>query len=1109
MKKLTYLAIYLTAMWISSAQETAQKAVKNVDQNLVEMDPFTVTASDTSEGYRMANTLAGTRLNTEIRDLGASISVMTRAFFDDTGATDGNSALSYGLNMEVGGTQGNFAGGSFSSTRSDQDAERINPQNGQRARGLASASLTRDFFLTDIPFDTYNTEAVTINRGPNSLLFGIGSPAGVVDSGLKKAKLTADSYELETRINSRGGHRVAIDSNKVIFAERAAIRVAILDDRTIYKQRPAKSHDSRLFLALNAEPFRNAGSTILGPVRIKAHYERGDIKSTPPNVIPPGDSISDWFRVPEPGLATFAQLPAWATNGIFVPKFTVNTLPGLPLTINGSTANPFNWHLALHYSDPGRDANLGSGLAGGQGRIVYVRSRDRRGRFDLYQTNNIIGTLAVPGFVVPVIKDRTIFDNQNLLLSGTSNSVERDFDARNLTLSQTYLKGYAGIEFAFDRQRYNVESRLPFSTGQTSASNGAGDLGIDVSEFLGNDMPNPNLGRPMVKDGPLGARDLGTNDREVLQATAFLNVDFEKIRKGMGWLGRHVFTGLLSYQTINTESRGYMLAWTSDKINTNAVLDARPTEGRSQVRGVVYLGPSLLGSNVRSPADVRITEVVNIPMPRAGSAYKMFYYDPSSLSLKEGDFTAEEFLSNGNIGKQTVESQVFSWQMRLVRDHLIGLVGWRTDKTQSFERLGIVRLPTGPFDPANLQLRPETAFSAEGDTFVWSVVGHAPRLWTRHLPLHSGISVHFNSAENFQADRVRRNVRGETLQPPQGLTEEYGFTIELLDRRLSLRANWYTTSSIGIGTSVGGAASSANGAIQTLLRRWQSTEESGLSIGEALAFTAPSKVGMFSSYKDLYSALIGVLPAEQISLLNPRIEGGVWTLDPIQGVTATTSFVARGFELDFGGQLSPNWRIALNVGKQETVQSDTAPVLKELAYRIRDNLVSSGLGALYDSADRLETTTSLTRYNQVVLTPLAADLARDGTVRQEQRKWRVNVMTNYRFAGGRLRNVGIGGAIRWQDKVATGYPFLPMDVLGVRIPDTSQPFLGRAEFNGDFWLSYRRNLGERVAWKVQLNVRNAISSDDYIPVTTNPDGNVAIVRNPPPREIFLTNTFSF
>jgi hypothetical protein len=48
-----------------------------------------------------------------------------------------------------------------------------------------------------------------------------------------------------------------------------------------------------------------------------------------------------------------------------------------------------------------------------------------------------------------------------------------------------------------------------------------------------------------------------------------------------------------------------------------------------------------------------------------------------------------------------------------------------------------------------------------------------------------------------------------------------------------------------------------------------------------------------------------------------------------------------------------------------------------------------------------------------------------------------------------------------------------------------------------------------VDWSIQLNVRNAFGDNDDIPVKTNPDGQVAVIRIPNPRTIYLTNTFRF
>ena len=56
-------------------------------EEVVALSPFIVT-SDKDTGYAATNTLAGTRLNTPVKDLGASISIYTKDFLDDIGATN-------------------------------------------------------------------------------------------------------------------------------------------------------------------------------------------------------------------------------------------------------------------------------------------------------------------------------------------------------------------------------------------------------------------------------------------------------------------------------------------------------------------------------------------------------------------------------------------------------------------------------------------------------------------------------------------------------------------------------------------------------------------------------------------------------------------------------------------------------------------------------------------------------------------------------------------------------------------------------------------------------------------------------------------------------------
>src|SRR5688572_23239225 len=66
-------------------------------EEAVTLSPFEV-RTDKDTGYTATSTLAGSRLNTALRDTPASISVFTKEFLDDIGAINVVEALDYALN---------------------------------------------------------------------------------------------------------------------------------------------------------------------------------------------------------------------------------------------------------------------------------------------------------------------------------------------------------------------------------------------------------------------------------------------------------------------------------------------------------------------------------------------------------------------------------------------------------------------------------------------------------------------------------------------------------------------------------------------------------------------------------------------------------------------------------------------------------------------------------------------------------------------------------------------------------------------------------------------------------------------------------------------------
>ena len=289
---------------------------------MVELSPFVVDASEDAGGYLAKATLAGARVRTDLKDVASSISVVTSQFLQDTGATNNQTLLQYTTNTEVGGIYGNYAGvgGTFIDGANESN-NFLKPNNNTRVRGLDSADNTRDYFQTDIPWDSFNVGRVDLQRGPNSILFGYGSPAGIINSSVNTAGFRNEG-NFENRIGSFGSLRFSLDYNHVLLKDELSIRVAAVDDETKYRQDPAYNDDKRVFAALRWEPKFLASDSMHTTLRV--NYEHGDVDANRPRMLPPQDRISPYFG----GLDRNGYDPYWAWNAGEVPFSSSAPLPG-------------------------------------------------------------------------------------------------------------------------------------------------------------------------------------------------------------------------------------------------------------------------------------------------------------------------------------------------------------------------------------------------------------------------------------------------------------------------------------------------------------------------------------------------------------------------------------------------------------------------------------------------------------------------------------------------------------------------------------------------------------------------------------------------------------
>ncbi|HUL52536.1 MAG TPA: TonB-dependent receptor plug domain-containing protein [Opitutaceae bacterium] len=558
----------------------------------MKLSPFVVEATEGQAEYRADSTLAGTRVRTELKDLASSLTVVTAQFLRDTGATNSQTLLVYTPNTEVAGVYGNYGGvgGTFVNGASEPDL--VKPNTNNRIRGLDSADNTRDYFLTDIPWDSFNVDRVDLQRGPNSILFGIGSPAGIINSSVNMATYR-DSFKLETRYGSFGSLRNLVDVNRVLLKNELTLRVTALDDRSKFRQKPAFNHDKRIYGAVHWDP--DLFGTPTAHTTIRANFEHGEVTANRPHELPPTDLITPFFDTGSVNKTAVDPYYAWASG--IIPQSTGVTVPvagegrdywlqqGVP-----GLAQHFGPMFLYNGTNGAPTMVQSGGMPSGSGSATYF-AIGPNGQIDnqinglvfapmfsivgfnaysilnnLYNPNDRATLGAASGFYKDrSMTDPSIFDFYNNLLAGPNARQWQGWDAFDLALEQTFLDNRLGFQVVYDHQNYHDGQYSPFANFITvdvlaNTYQQPWPYSTSVKKYNGTGTAgtNPNAGRAYVGGNSNQSANSSKTSRENIRVTGtgeLRATDFMKKSWLSDLLGRHVITGLYSKETYDRENR--------------------------------------------------------------------------------------------------------------------------------------------------------------------------------------------------------------------------------------------------------------------------------------------------------------------------------------------------------------------------------------------------------------------------------------------------------------------------------------------------------------------------------------------------------------------------
>jgi outer membrane receptor protein involved in Fe transport len=858
--KLTLAMAALCGTWPLAAQTAAPAsgtATKPAGQNsalaleddaIVKLTPFEVTTAK-DNGYQATETLAGTRIRTDLKDVGGALSVYTKEFLKDVGATDNASLLQYTTNAEVAGTRGTYAG-LGNGTNVDETSSLRAPGSAQRVRGLAAADNTRDFYVTDIPTDFYNVDRVDIQRGPNSILFGLGSPAGIVNASLRNAEFLKDRGSVEFRTGSYGSVRGSVDLNQVIIPKVLALRLDGLWNKEKYQQDPAFQDTKRYYAALRFDPklFKDPSFQ----TSIKAKFEDGDIKANRPRIVPPSDSITPWFRPVNNSSLTGGMGKLAVNNGYEVGANPAAISPWLsgygdqqqPIWfVNG--ANNQLYQINAGYINSGALDNAGANRGAGNS---LIGQRFSNVFYGIGSLSTFANNARAPGYQYgqyrqQTLLDPTVFDFYNNLIDGPTKSEFEKFTSYNIDFTQTAFNDRLGLEVSYDHQKYK-------RGGEALIGNPT--LTIDVLKNFQDLTANPNYGRPYIAGGP-GRGNSYESERKYTRASIFGELrasDFTKNDFLVKLLGKHRFNGVYSDETYETENRSWQMYansqawdayWTQTTGATNSINNRPPL-------AAIYLGGSLANANSASgayiPGIAAPITLNNGGIYQFNATWKnpvgvspadawtvpsnlLPIFDPATATTQASN-PANYVGWNSNVqanllrydggadprlttvaqkSYRVTKSYAGSWQGFLWKDAIIPTLGWRYDNVSGKAVTAApVTLNRGMLnlDPAAYRL-PDT-FPAnqifKNHSTSGGVVVHVNKLFGDRDPLPLNLSLSYNKSSNFQVTDTRRDVFGKAIGNPTGATKDYGVLLSTKDGKFSFRAVKYETLVTGANTSV-------------------------------------------------------------------------------------------------------------------------------------------------------------------------------------------------------------------------------------------------------------------------------------------------------------------
>ncbi len=1076
-----------TAM--EAAQRTAAAAVTSAStsanpkaEEMVQLSPFEVTSE--GRGYYASSTMSGTRLNSKVEDLASSISVVTKEQMTDFALLDINDIFLY-----EAGTEGTGTYTEFSVDRNGSPVDNsLNPNGSNRVRGVGAANISFGNFETSgrVPIDPINVDAVEISRGPNSTVFGLGNAAGTVNMQPASANVTRNRSQLQFRADDWDGYRGSLDLNRILKKGVLAVRGSAVYQHDGFTRKPSGTDTKRLNGMIRYQPFKYTSIT--------GSHSYYHITGQRPNTTMPRDAITGWIKA---GMPTWDPVTTTAKlNGVRVPgTFTATTLPPYfaSASLRDQSALFVDTNGSIGFWGPARTTSTSSPDGRNQN-IVLVNTTPEQVRATqpLFSSD-------------PTVSSRALYDWKNINLAAMNR------------INETTLTTHAQLEqIFFDTRRHQLAfqagyfreagRRMNRNLAGTAGSSGAtGFLHVDVNERLPDGSANPFFLRPYIALWNIKGMSGGPYERETYRGQLAYKLDLREEKNVLRWVGMHQVVGYGEYKNNRARTDTFR-----DVISSSHAWYQAPTGSsfeftRPNVALTYYR--YYVGDNQGFNADQAPRDFTPGTYP-----YRWGGWTNPGAANATPNFTTEQarlapgywYDSTNTWDKTILKTRGGVLQSHLFGGRLVTTFGLRMDERLNRQRGRpvFVATPDGvvlDYD-STFDLLPADWVRASGDTRTAGAV-LKPTRW---------LNLHYNESDSFQPAGYAVGLYLNSLPDPTGAGKDYGFSLNLFNGKLVLRANRYETTQID----------TRNGSMRTLAQRVRNMDFDSPNSNQFFNLTTRARAWVTNAA----TAQGRTLTIDQINQEVARItklDISYLTREESRDlqnslVAETQDVTAKGTEIEVHFNPNSVWTTKFNVTEQQSIDSKLAPGVSNWINErlpIWQSIIDPEIGRPWFT-ERYNGTNSPSQFLQNnVVSQLDIATATEGKSRPQIRRYRANLTSSYRLAGlgidrDWLKRLTVGGAVRWEDKGAIGY--FGMESLPAIITklDPARPVYDKAHTYYDAFFAYRtKMMSNKVGVTLQLNIRNLLENGRLQAISAFPDGSHNGYRIVDPRQFILTATF--